>query len=82
MPTTNGVASATVIIDLKGKEALPAAWIDALDTPAWVLGPQKGVALLESQGVHGVLIQALANKKLKAFWTKGSTDKLKLSLEY
>ncbi|HEX5070808.1 MAG TPA: FAD:protein FMN transferase, partial [Vicinamibacterales bacterium] len=54
------VASATVI-------APNAMLADGLATAAFVLGPQAGVALLERQGVHGVLY----SPSLDRFTTRG-----------
>jgi len=55
-----GVASATVI-------ASSAMLADALATAAFVLGPEAGVALLERQGVQGVLY----SPSLDRFTTRG-----------
>ncbi len=49
--SASGVASVTVI-------ALTAMLADALGTAAFVLGPERGIAFLEAQGVDGLIISA------------------------
>ncbi|HXT35792.1 MAG TPA: FAD:protein FMN transferase [Chloroflexota bacterium] len=56
-----GVASVTVI-------ALTAMLADALSTAAFVLGPEKGIALLEAANVDGLIITpTLAQKATKGY---------------
>ncbi len=76
-PSQSGVASSTVIINFKDYP-YPGGWADSLDTAALVLGPVKGKALLESQGVGGVLVLD-QNGKLSAVLTKDLAGKLKLN---
>jgi thiamine biosynthesis lipoprotein len=80
-PTENGMASATVILSLKGaQEPGAASWCDALDTAAMVLGREKGMEMLKQAGASAILIHEGKDGKLDALLSDDLKDKLKMAL--
>lgn len=64
-PVKNGVVSASVIADNCGLA-------DGLATALIVMGPQKGIALLNRLGgIEGVVVVRLPNGDLKPYWSQG-----------
>jgi thiamine biosynthesis lipoprotein len=77
-PTTNGVASATVILPFS-LSPMPAALSDAIDTPALILGPGKGLDFITRHGASGVVL-VVEGKGLRAEISKDLEGKIELEL--
>lgn len=69
--STEGMASASVLLPLAAKPGRAGAWSDLLSTAAFVLGPAKGLALIASQGGEGLLISEDAAGRLTAHASPG-----------
>ncbi len=54
-PTSGDAATRAISATVVAPQAIVA---DALATAAYIMGPTRGIALLEQQGVHGLIVSA------------------------